>query len=91
VKEEMMPEAMPIKSAECNLEKLLKGLSFGESITLTGPEGGPVALLVSLKPGKIVQKPAIDWDARMDELARKVSCAWKGEKSAVDILSEMRR
>jgi antitoxin (DNA-binding transcriptional repressor) of toxin-antitoxin stability system len=87
----MMSDAMPIKSAACNLEKLLKGLSFGESITLTGPEGGPVALLVSLKPGKIVPKPAIDWDARMDELARKVSCAWKGEKSAVDILSEMRR
>ena len=87
-----MSDAMPIKSAACNLEKLLKGLSFGESITLTGPEGGPVALLVSLKPGKIVQKSAaIDWDARMDELARKVSCAWKGEKSAVDILSEMRR
>jgi hypothetical protein len=74
-----------------NQEKLLNGQSFGESITLMGPEGGPVALLVSLKPGKIVQKPVIDWDARMDELARKVRCAWKEEKSAVDILSEMRR
>jgi antitoxin (DNA-binding transcriptional repressor) of toxin-antitoxin stability system len=86
-----MSEAMPIKNAECNLEELLKGLSFGESITLTGPEGGPVALLVSLKPGRIVPRSDIDWDARMDDLARKVSCAWKGEKSAVDILSEMRR
>ena len=90
-KDEIMPEAMPIKNAECNLEKLLKGLSFGESITLIGPEGGPVALLVSLRPGKVLQKPAVDWDARMDDLARKVSRAWRGEKSAVDILSEMRR
>lgn len=51
-----MSEAIPIKNAECNLEELLKGLSFGESITLTGPEGGPVALLVSLKPRQIVPK-----------------------------------
>jgi hypothetical protein len=74
-----------------NQEKLLSGLSLGESITLIGPEGGPVALLVSLKPERIVQKSAIDWDARMDDLARKVSRAWRGEKSAVDVLSEMRR
>jgi antitoxin (DNA-binding transcriptional repressor) of toxin-antitoxin stability system len=86
-----MSEAMPIKNAEWNLEELLKGLSFGESITLTGPEGCPLALLVSLKPGKVMQKPAINWDSRMDDLAKKVSRAWKGEKSAVDILSEMRR
>jgi hypothetical protein len=50
-----MSDAMPIKSAACNLEKLLKGLSFGESITLTGPEGGPAALLVSLKPERSCQ------------------------------------
>ena len=51
-----MSHAVPLKSAECNLERLLKGLSLGESITLTGPEGGPVALLISLKPEKIAQK-----------------------------------
>ena len=86
-----MSEAMPIKNAECNLEELLEGLSLGESITLIGPEGGPVALLISLRPGKIMQKSAIDWDTRMDDLARKVSRSWRGEKSAVDVLSEMRR
>jgi hypothetical protein len=86
-----MSEALPIKNAECNLEELLKGLPFGESITLIGPEGCPVALLVSLKPGKIERKPVSDWDARMDTLAQKVSRAWTGEKSAVEVLSEMRR
>lgn len=86
-----MSEAVSIKTAECNLEELLKGLPFGESITLTGPEGSPVALLVSLKSGKAEPKPVSDWDAQMDELAQKVSRAWKGEKSAVEILSEMRR
>jgi hypothetical protein len=43
------------------------------------------------KPEKSVQTPVSDWDARMDELAKKISRAWKGEKSAVEALSEMRR
>lgn len=86
-----MSEAVPIKSAERNLEELLKGLPFGESITLTGPEGHPVALLVSLKPGKAELKQVSDWDERMDDLAKRVSRAWKGDKGAVEALSEMRR
>lgn len=86
-----MSEALPIKNAECNLEELLKGLPFGESITLIGAEGFPVALLVSFKHGKDERKQGSDWDARMDALAQKVSRAWKGEKSAVETLSEMRR
>jgi antitoxin (DNA-binding transcriptional repressor) of toxin-antitoxin stability system len=40
-----MSEAVPIKNAEHNLESLLRGLSLGESITLIGPEGSPIALL----------------------------------------------
>lgn len=88
--DKVMSEAIPIKNAECNLEELLKEPVFW-GIPFIGPEGGPVALLVSLRPGKIIQKPAIDWDTRMDDLARKVSRAWSGEKSAVDVLSEMRR
>ncbi len=86
-----MSDAIALKSAGRDLEKLLKGLSLGESITLIGPEGSPVALLVSLNPGTTAKKPDVDWDARMDSLARKVSRAWKGERSAVDVLSEMRR
>jgi antitoxin (DNA-binding transcriptional repressor) of toxin-antitoxin stability system len=85
-----MSEAVPIKSAGRNLEELLKGLPFGESITLTGPEGRPVALLVSLKSDKPEQRPVSNWDARLDDLAKRVSRAWKGEKSAVEVLLEMR-
>jgi len=46
-----MSEAIALKSAGRDLEKLLDGLSLGESITLIGQEGCPVALLVSLNPG----------------------------------------
>jgi antitoxin (DNA-binding transcriptional repressor) of toxin-antitoxin stability system len=87
----MMTEAVSIKNAECKLEELLSRLPFGESITLTGPEGSPVALLVSLKQERAERKPISDWDAQMDELAQKVSRTWKGDKSAVEVLSEMRR
>lgn len=86
-----MTKAVPIKNAECGLEELLKKLSVGETVTLTGDEGIPVALLVSLKSSEIERKDFSDWEVRMDELARKVSQAWKDERSAVEILSEMRR
>ena len=69
-----------------------EGLPLGESITLIGPEGRPVALLVSLKSKKNESiKQTWDWEARIDTLAQKVSQAWKGEKTAVEVLSEMRR
>ena len=86
-----MSEALPIKMAESNLEELLKNLPLGESITLIGREGSPVALLISLKSGKIHKNRSDNWDTRMDTLAEKVSRAWKGEKNAVEVLSEMRR
>jgi hypothetical protein len=86
-----MSEALPIKMAESNLEELLNGLPLGASITLIGSEGCPVALLVSLQPGKTKKKQAGNWDDRMDALAQKVSRDWKGEKTAVEVLSEMRR
>jgi hypothetical protein len=32
-----------------------------------------------------------DWDTRWDALAQKISQAWKSDKSAVEVLAEMRR
>ena len=86
-----MSEAISIKNAEYNLEELLKGLNLGESVTLIGSEGNPVALLVSLKSRKDERKTISDWDTRLDDLAQKVSRSWKGDKSAAEVLSEMRR
>jgi len=33
----------------------------------------------------------LDWEARWDALAQRVSDAWQSERSAVELLSEMRR
>ncbi len=39
----------------------------------------------------LVPKRILKHKARLDNLAKKVSCARNGEKSAVEVLSEMRR
>jgi len=38
-----------------------------------------------------VQEEPAEWLAKWDDLARKVSRAWKSDKSAVDTVIEMRR
>ena len=50
-------------------------LNRGETVTLIGTEGVPVAMLVSLKPTPRENHEEADWDARWDALARQVSRA----------------
>jgi len=58
---------------------------------LVNSEGAPVAVMVSLKPAPTEAELVSDWEARWDALAQKVGQAWKSEKSAVEILMEMRQ
>ena len=82
---------LPVETAERDLQHLLEQLHLGETITLVNSEGTPLAVVVSLKPAPVEVEPASDWEARWDALAQKVSRAWKSDKSAVEILAEMRR
>jgi hypothetical protein len=86
-----MPITLPIETAERDLRSLLEELNLGETVTLIGSEGMPQALLVSLKPLLRETEAEADWEARWAALARQVSDAWQSEKSAVELLSEMRR
>jgi antitoxin (DNA-binding transcriptional repressor) of toxin-antitoxin stability system len=86
-----MSVAVPVEAAEHNLKNLLSRLRLGETVMLTSTEGNPLALLVALKPEPPAAKEIADWDARWDALAHQVSLAWKSDKSAAEILSEMRR
>jgi antitoxin (DNA-binding transcriptional repressor) of toxin-antitoxin stability system len=86
-----MSITLPIERAEQNLRGLIAHLDLGETVTLIGTEGVPIALLVSLKPLLRESQEEADWDTRWDALARQVSQAWKNEKSAVELLTEMRR
>jgi len=82
---------VPVETAERDLKDLLEQLHLGETITLVSSEGTPLALVVSLKPLPVEVEPASDWEARWDALTQRVSQAWKSDKSAVEILTEMRR
>ena len=86
-----MPITLPIETAERDLKGLLEELNLGDTVTLIGAEGMPQALLVSLKPVSRETEAEADWEARWAALARQVSEAWQSEKSAVELLSEMRR
>ena len=82
---------VPVEMAERGLEQLLERLHLGETVTLVNSDGTPLAVMVSLKPAPVKVEPVSDWEARWDTLARKVSRAWKSDRSAVEILAEMRR
>ncbi|NJN96957.1 MAG: hypothetical protein HC875_24110 [Anaerolineales bacterium] len=83
---------VPIETAKHNLENLLGQLHPGETMTLIGSEGMPVAIVVSLKPTQEAETESIsDWEAEWEALAEEIGRAWQGDKSAVEILVEMRR
>ena len=79
-----------VDSAKKNLENILARLSPGETATLIGPEGRPMAVLVPLRYSEDIAKE-IDWDEQWQALAQRIDSAWKSKKSALQILSEMRR
>ncbi len=86
-----MPITVPIETAERNLRSLLERLRLGETATLVSSTGAPEALLVSLKANADKPQSALEWDAQWDALSERVTQAWRSEKSAVEILTEMRR
>jgi antitoxin (DNA-binding transcriptional repressor) of toxin-antitoxin stability system len=85
-----MSVEVSVDSAKKNLENILASLSPGETATLIGPEGRPMAVLVPLKKSEDIAEE-IDWDEEWQALARRIDSAWKSEKTALQILSEMRR
>ena len=86
-----MSVSIPVETAQDDLRSLLEQLKLGETITLVSPEGVPEALLVSLKAAPSQPQSSVDWEARWDALTRKIGQAWKSNKSAQEILTEMRR
>ena len=85
-----MSVEVSVDSVKKNLENILASLSPGETATLIGPEGRPMAVLVPLKKSEDIAEE-IDWDEEWQALARRIDSAWKSEKTALQILSEMRR
>jgi len=87
-----MSTIMLVETAVNQLQDLLAQLPLGETVTLLNARGEPLALLVSLRTSSSPEaQTAKDWRAEWEDLAQKVSAAWKSEKSAIETLIEMRR
>jgi len=86
-----MSTDVPIDVAARDLKGWLEKLPCGESLRLLDSGGEPVALVLSLKrPGRR-ELSFEEWEKEWDALAREVSKAWKGDKTALETLAEMRR
>ena len=81
---------LPVELLQSDLKELIARLHVGETVTLTASDGAPLAVLVSLKakPKPLSQS---EWLAKWQALSQEIDRHWKSDKSAVEILSEMRR
>ena len=80
-----------LESLGKGLMDLLERLPAGEAVTVVRADGKPVAVLYAMKPQSEPAMSDDDLFAQWEELAQRVSKAWKSDKSALEILSEMRR
>jgi len=86
-----MATEVALQVARDDLDALLDRMQSGESVELIGPDGEPVAMLVSLRHERVEPLPDEEWFARWDDLAKRIDKAWKSEKTALEVLAEMRR
>jgi hypothetical protein len=90
-KEANMAATLPVEAAGPELRELLKQLPAGETVELVGSEGEQVAVVLTVQPSTDKPMSPEEWLAEVDALAQEIDKAWKSEKSAVEIISEMRR
>lgn len=83
-------QTVSVETLERNPRHWLERLLAGQTLTLVNSEGIPVAIMVSLHPPTSDTETSLSWEAQWDDLARKISRAWKSDKGAVEILTEMR-
>jgi hypothetical protein len=73
------------------LIQLIEQLHLGESVTLVDTSGRPRAVIVGVSSSTEENKSELNWIASWEELAQKIGEAWQSDKSALEILTEMRR
>ena len=86
-----MASEISIEALGSQLRELLDRIPSGESVTVIGPHGTPVARLTPLKPQGEEADSGQDWLAEWDALAEEVGKTWKGGVSAVEAVAEHRR
>ena len=86
-----MATEISIDALGAELRDLLDRIPSGESVTVIGPDGTPVARLTPLKPQTGEAESDDDWLAEWDALAEEVGKTWNGGLSAVEAVAEQRR
>lgn len=86
-----MATDISIEAAGPLLREAVGHLRPGEKVNLIGPDGKQIAVVMSLSREAEGPLSPDEWLARLDARAERIGKAWKSEKSAVEIISEMRR
>ncbi len=86
-----MATEISIEALGPEIKGLLERLPSGEPITVLGKDGKPVARLTPLRPEPESAMSDEEWFARWDALTERIDKAWKSEKTALEVLAEMRR
>ncbi|MBM4031035.1 MAG: hypothetical protein FJ291_04535 [Planctomycetes bacterium] len=86
-----MATSVSVEAMGPELRQLIELLPEGETVEILGDAGEQVALLLTVKQGSEMPLSPDEWLAELDALAEEIGRAWKSEKSAVELVSEMRR
>lgn len=84
-----MANDISIDDLNPQFRELLERMPAGEKVNLVDPDGKRVAVVYSIRPEKPMSRE--EWLAQLDTLAERITRAWKSDKNAVEIVSEMRR
>ncbi|MGB9674077.1 MAG: type II toxin-antitoxin system Phd/YefM family antitoxin [Anaerolineales bacterium] len=85
-----MTEEIGIRELKTRASELVRSVREKRARYIITQRGKPVALLIPMDT--LPPKPTDDevW-ARLEQLGQEIAKGWQSEKSAVEILSEMRR
>ena len=91
---------MPVRTLPPKMIELLKQLHVGETVRFVSETGETEAVLVSVRslaksqPFEQDQSVLLEKDAWLEDwqdMAQRIAADWIGDKSAVEVISEMRR
>ena len=85
-----MTEEIGIRELKTRASEVVRAVKEKRARYIITQYGKPVALMIPLD-AEIDQKKSDEVWTRLEELGKEIAKGWNNEKSAVEILSEMRR
>lgn len=91
---------MPVRTLPPTMIELLKQLPAGETVRFVSESGATEAILVSIRGSMESQSLLEDqsilleqdtWLQDWQDMAQRIAADWKSDKTAVEIVSELRR